>query len=94
MAVHARNSDHHQPQQKRLASLKFMVKFLLIASIAVQVVVAVDLVIKLVLGPDVAEPAVASLMCQLAGLSVLWPGYIGRVNKADFDVYREDAQLT
>jgi hypothetical protein len=47
-----------------------------------------------VLEPDVAEPAVASLMCQLAGLSVLWPGYVGRVNKVDFDVYKQDPQPT
>jgi hypothetical protein len=60
----------------------------------VQVVVAVDLLIQLVLEPDVAEPAVASLMCQLAGLSVLWPGYVGRVNKVDFDVYKQDPQPT
>jgi MFS family permease len=93
-AVHGRNTDHHQPQQKRLAALKFMMKFLWIASIAVTAVVALDLVIELVLGHDVAEPIVASLICQLAGLSVMWPGFVARVNKGDFDVYRQDAQPT
>jgi hypothetical protein len=94
MAVHGRSPDHHQPQQRRLAALKFGVKVLLLASMSIPAIVVINLVIKVVLGPDVAEPVVASLVCQLAGVAVLWPSYVARVNKVDFDVYRQDAQPT
>lgn len=94
LVVHGRSPDHHQPQQKRLDALRFMVKFLLLASIGIPALVATNLVVKAVLGPDVAEPMIASLMCQLAGLMVMWPGYIAKLNKVDFDVYRQDAQIT
>jgi len=94
VAVHGRSPDHHQPQEKRLAALKLGVKFLLLASMAIPAIVVINLVIKVVLGPDVAEPVVASLVCQLAGVAVLWPSYVARVNKVDFDVYRHDAQPT
>jgi len=95
MALRGRNPDRHQPQKKRLDALKFAVRFLTLASIGLPALVATNLIIKLVLGPETAEPVVASLYCQLAGLIVLLPSYLARkVNKVDFDAYRQDAQPT
>ena len=94
LAVHGRSPDHHQPQQKRLDALRFAAKVLVVAGNSIPAIIVMNLVIKAVLGPDVAEPVVASLVCQLAAVSVLWPSYVARVNKVDFDVYRQDAQPT
>ena len=42
--------------------------------------------------PDILEPVIASLYCQGIALALLWPSFSYRVDKVNFDVYRQDSQ--
>jgi hypothetical protein len=89
--VYGRRADFFQAEQRRFDSLKVVVRWLLISSIAVALLVATNLILKVALGPDFLEPVIASLFCQGAALIGLWPSLWGRVDNIDFDVYRQDA---
>jgi hypothetical protein len=88
-ALRGPRPDPYQALQDRRAGIKMVVQQALAACIVVPVLTAASLVIKL-FDPDLLEPAIASLFCQGVAVALLWPLYQHRVDKVDFDVYKQD----
>lgn len=91
IALRAPRSDPYQAHQDRSNLIRLVVKQALAFCIAYPVLMTVWLTIKL-FDPDILEPVIASLYCQGIALATLWPAYSYRVDKVDFDVYRQDAK--
>jgi hypothetical protein len=90
-ALHAARPDPYQTHQDRTNWTKLVVRQALAVCIAVPVLIAGDLLLKLLDG-ELLEPVIASLFCQGAAVVLLWPLYSYRVDQVDFEVYRPDAQ--
>jgi hypothetical protein len=84
-------ADHYQAQQDRLAAIRLMAKAVAAFCIAVPVVTAAQLIVK-IYDPDFLEPVIVSLHAQVVMLALLWPASSSRTDKIDFDVYKRDAQ--
>jgi MFS family permease len=91
IALRAPKPDPYQAHQDRSNMIRRVVKQALAFCIAYPVLLTVWLTIK-IFDPDLLEPVIASLYCQGIALALLWPSYSYRVDKVDFDVYRQDAQ--
>lgn len=89
IAVRAPKRDPYQAHKDRLNLIKLVVQQALTASVALPALLAGLLTIKL-FGPRLLEPTFVSLYMQGLALAVLWPSYAFRVDKVDFDVYRQD----
>lgn len=95
-ALHAGRRDHYQAHQDRLDLMRMVAKWSLILAIVTPLSIATQLVLK-VLAPEMAEtlePVIASVYSQVTLLAVLWPSYSYRIDKVNFDVYKQDAQPT
>lgn len=91
IALRAPKPDPYQAHQDRSKTIRSVVNQALAFSIAYPVLLTVWLTIR-IFDPDLLEPVIASLYCQGIALALLWPTYSYRVDKVDFDVYRQDAQ--
>ena len=89
IAVRAPKRDPYQAHKDRLNVIKLVVQQALTASVALPALLAALLTLKL-FGPRSLEPAFVSLYMQGCALAVLWPAYRYRVDKVNFDVYRQD----
>jgi MFS family permease len=89
VALRGPRSDHYQAYQDRLDLLRLAVKQIVAIVIAMPVALTIQLTIKLY-DPEFLEPVIASLHMQIAALVLLWPVYSYRLDKVDFDVYRQD----
>jgi MFS family permease len=89
-ALRAPKSDHYQAYEDRLDLLRLMVRQMVAFVIAMPLLTAIWLIIKLY-DPEFLEPVIASLHVQIAALVLLWPVFSYRLDKVDFDVYRSDA---
>ena len=84
--------DPYQAHQDRRNSIKLVVQVALAFCIATPVLVAANLIIKVAFDPEFLKPVFTSLYCQGVALALLWPLYSYRVDKVDYDVYRQDAR--
>jgi hypothetical protein len=91
ITLRARKPDPYQAHQDRSNMIRQVVNQALALCIAYPVLLAVWLTIR-IFNPDLLEPVIASLYCQGIALALLWPSYRYRVDKVDFDVYRQDAR--
>jgi hypothetical protein len=91
MAMGAPKPDPYQAHQDRSNMIRRVVKQALAFCIAYPVLLTVWLTIR-IFDPDLLEPVIASLYCQGIALVLLWPSYSYRVDKVNFDAYRQDAQ--
>jgi MFS family permease len=91
IALRGPRPDPYQAHQDRSNVIRLVVKQALAFCIAIPVLTTAQLIIKL-FDPDLLEPVIASLYCQGGALALLWPLYSYRVDKVDFDVYRQDAR--
>jgi hypothetical protein len=91
IALRAPKLDPYQAHQDRSNMIRRVVKQALALCIAYPVLLTVWLTIR-IFDPDLLEPVIASVYCQGIALALLWPSYSYRVDKVDFDVYRQDAQ--
>ena len=91
ITLRAPRPDHYQAHQDRLELMRLVVNQAVGFSIAFPVVFAIQLIVKLY-DPDFLEPVVASLATQIVSLAWLGPAYRYRVDKIDFDVYKQDAR--
>ena len=83
--------DHYQAHQDRLDLMKLVVNQAVAFCLVFPVWFAIRLTVK-IYDPEFLEPVLASLGAQLVSLAWLWPSYIYRVDKIDFDVYKKDAR--
>lgn len=90
IALRAPKPDPYQTHQDRSNVISWVVKQALALCIAYPVLLSAWLII-IIFNPDFLEPVIASLYCQGIALALLWPSYSYRVDKVDFDVYRQDA---
>jgi hypothetical protein len=88
--LRAPRTDHYQTHQDRLAAIRFMARVAAVFCIAMPVVTAAQLLVK-IYDPEFLEPVIVSLHLQVVALALLWPRYSYRMDKIDFDVYRSDA---
>ena len=91
IALRARKPDPYQAHQDRSNTIMRTVKQALAFCIAYPVLLTVWLTIR-IFDPDILEPVIASLYCQGIALALLWPSFSYRVDKVNFDVYRQDSQ--
>ena len=91
IALRAPRLDPYQAHQDRRNVIKLVVQQALAFCITYPVLLTVWLTIR-IFDPKLLEPVIASLFCQGVALASLWPSYSHRADKADFDVYRRDAQ--
>jgi amino acid transporter len=91
VALHAPRFDPYQAHEDRHNAIKLVVQQALAFCIAYPVLLTVWLTIK-IFDPHLLEPVIASLFCQGVALASLWPSYSYRVDKVDFDVYRQDTK--
>jgi hypothetical protein len=84
LTLRAPKIDPYQAQQDRHNTIKAVVQQALTYSIAFPVLFAILLTIKSY------EPVMTSLFVQGLALALLWSSYSFRVDKMDFDVYRQD----
>jgi len=91
IALRAPKPDPYQAHQDHSNMIRWVVKQALALCIAYPVLLTVWLTIR-IFDPEFLEPVIASLYCQGIALALLWPSYSYRVDKVDFDVYRQDAQ--
>jgi MFS family permease len=91
VALHAPRPDPYQAQRDRSDLIRLLVKQALSFCIVLPLLTTANLILKL-FDPELLEPVIASLVCQGAAVALLWPHYSYRVDKVDFDVYREDVQ--
>jgi MFS family permease len=91
IAVRAPKPDPYQAYQDRSNMIRRAVKQALAFCIAYPVLLTVWLTIR-IFDPDHLEAVIASLYCQGISLALMWPTYSYRVDKVDFDVYKQDAQ--
>ena len=89
--LYAPRPDPYRAHQDRLELMRLVVNQAVAFSIALPVMLAIRLTIKLY-DPELLEPVIASLSAQLISLVWLWPAYRYRADKVDFDVYRRDAR--
>jgi len=90
IALRGPKTDPYQAHQDRSNMIRQVVKQALALCIAYPVLLTAWLTIR-IFDPDLLEPVIASLYCQGIALALLWPSYSYRVDKVDFDVYRQDA---
>jgi MFS family permease len=90
IALRGPKTDPYQAHQDRSNMITQVVKQALALCIAYPVLLTAWLTIR-IFDPDLLEPVIASLYCQGIALALLWPSYSYRVDKVDFDVYRQDA---
>lgn len=90
ITLRAPKSDPYQAHRDRSNLIRLVVKQALAVCIAYPVLLTVWLAIR-IFDPDLLEPVIASLYCQGIALALLWPSYSYRVDKIDFDVYRQAA---
>ena len=89
IALSAPRPDPYQAPEDRRTAIKLLVQQALAFCVAIPVLNAAQLIIKL-FDQDLLEPVIASLYCQGCALALLWPLYRYRADKVDFDVYRRD----
>jgi hypothetical protein len=92
-ALRAPKADPYRAHQDQVALLGLAVKQMAAIVIATPVLVTIQLIIKLY-DPEFLEPVIASLHVQIAVLVLLWPAYRYRLDKVDFDVYRDGEDST
>jgi hypothetical protein len=91
IALRAPKLDPYQAHQDRSNLFGLAVKQAVAFCIAYPALLTVWLTIQ-IFDPNLLEPVIASLFCQGIALALLWPTYSYRVDKVDFEVYRQDAQ--
>jgi MFS family permease len=90
IAARAPKPDPYQAHKDRLNVIRLVVQQALTASVALPALLAALLTLKL-FGPRPIEPAYVSLYMQGCAVALLWPAYRYRVDKVNFDVYKQDA---
>jgi len=88
-ALYAPKPDPYLAQQDRHAWRKWLVQGMLGLCIAMPVLITVTLIIKSY-DADSFEPFVTTLYCLGCAAVMLWPRW--RVDRIDYDVYRDDAR--
>lgn len=92
IALRAPRVDPYQAEQDRHDVMKLVVQQALAFCSVYPVLFAAWLIVQ-IFDPDLLEPIIASVFCQGIALASLWPSYRYRVDKVDFDVYRQDARV-